>query len=462
MKKLFFLILILVTACSSTPRGRPVGSQFQLRSYRDVTLKNGLKVVLIPDQTLPYLTLGMLVRVGSSEDPYGLSGLNDMVTELMDKGTRRHSAIELADQMAQYGGEFGAQSGIDATYASASALSFHQDELLNHFAEILTEASFSATEIERLRKRKLAQLKQVADDPEGMTEIAFDEFLYGAHPYARPVSGRAKDVRAITKKNITKHYLQYFRPGNAQLAVVGQYSPDIVEKLEKAFGAWSDRPVKGPELAGWPKDVGQQILVVDRADLQQAQIRFGHRGIRRNDPDFVALRLANAILGGGFTSRLMAEVRVRRGLTYSVSSGFDARLDEGPFVISTFTRLDKVGETVKEVLKVVEEYQTQGPTEVEIKEAKALLRGQFPRTLETPEALASNLLYLRFYGVSDKYLANYLNDVDRISAADLKRVIKEHFDSKQLRILIHAPRAKTLPQVEGIAPVQVVPFSKYL
>lgn len=463
MKKFFAIITVLiVTGCSSAPLGMGSGSKFQLRPYKDVTLKNGLKVLLIEDRTLPYISLGMLIRVGSSQDPAGLSGLNDMVAELLDKGTRRHTALELSDLMAQYAGDFNVQADLDTTYASASALSFHQDQLISHFAEIITEASFTNVELERFRKRRIAQIKQLADDPEGLTEVAFDEFLYGDHPYARPVAGKLKDVRAIGKKHVTKHYLQFYRPGNAQMAVVGNYGPDIVEKLEKAFAEWRDRPVKQPTLSGYPQSKGQTVLVVDKPDLQQAQIRFGHKGIRRNHQDFIAIRVANAILGGGFSSRLMSEVRVKRGLTYSVSSGFDARLDEGPFVISTFTRHDKIGETVKEVLRVVDEYQKQGPSEVELSEAKALLKGQFPRTLETPEALASSLLYLRFYGVPDKYLTTYLNEVDRLKVSDIRRVIKEHFSAKDLQILIHAPRAKALPQVEGVAPVQVVPYQKYL
>ncbi len=458
-----FIAVLLSLGCSSSPISFGGGGEkFKLRPYKDVTLKNGLKVLLIEDKTLPYISLGMLIKVGSSQDPAGLSGLNDMVSELLDKGTRKHSAIELSDQMAQYAGDFNASAGIDATYASASALSFNEDKLLGHFAEIITEASFSKLELERLRKRRLAQIKQMADDPDGLTEVAFEEFLYGQHPYARPVAGKLKDVRAISKKHIIKHYLQYYRPGNAQLAIVGTYSPNIVEKLEAAFAKWSDRPVTQRTLTGYPQGTGRNVLVVDKGDLQQAQIRFGHKGIRRNNEDFVALRVANAILGGGFSSRLMEEVRVKRGLTYNVSSGFDARLDEGPFVISTFTRPDKIGETVKEVLRVVAEYQETGPTELELSEAKALLKGQFPRTLETPEALASNLLYLRFYGVTDNYLTTYLQEVERLKVADLKRVIKQHFNSENMQILIHAPRAKTVPQLEGVGPVEVVSYQKYL
>ncbi|MGE3388146.1 MAG: M16 family metallopeptidase, partial [Bdellovibrionales bacterium] len=303
---------------------------------------------------------------------------------------------------------------------------------------------------------------QLADDPESVTELALDTYLYPNHPYSKPVSGMIREVRMLSKKQITKHYLQYYRPGNAQLAVVGKFSPDIVNRLEAVFVNWTDRPVKARDAVAFPKSENQQILLIDRRDLQQTQIRLAHEGIRRNNPDFIALRLANAILGGGFSSRLMSEVRVKRGLTYSVSSYFDARLDEGPFVISTFTRNDKVGDTLREILRVVKEYQQNGPSEVEIAEAKALLKGQFPRTLETPESLASTLLYLRFYGVPDRYLTTYLNEVDKVSAQDLKRVINQYLKADNFKILLHAPRAKAMPQLEGLGPVTVAPPSQYL
>ncbi|MGE3385878.1 MAG: M16 family metallopeptidase, partial [Bdellovibrionales bacterium] len=203
---ILMMILIAVTAVTGCAGKSGGGSglfssnKFQLRPFREVTLKNGLKVILIEDQSLPYLSLGMLVRVGSRQDPAGASGLTDMVAELMDKGTRKHTALELSDQLAQYGGEFNAAASKDATYVAASSLSFHQDQLLKHFAEILTEASFSNLEIERLRKRKLAQLRQLADDPESVTELALDTYLYPNHPYSKPVSGMIREVRMLSKK----------------------------------------------------------------------------------------------------------------------------------------------------------------------------------------------------------------------------------------------------------------------
>lgn len=467
MKHLLICISVLVAlgcASSGGSKWNPLsfGGDFKLRPYKDVTLKNGLKVILIEDNSLPYLSLGMLVRVGSIQDPKNMSGLTDEVAELLDKGTRQHTAIELSDTMAQYGGEFNASASKDATYISGSTLSFHEDEFIKQFGEIVTEASFPQNEVDRLRKRKTAELRQLVDEPEAVLEVSSEALLFPNHPYEKPVSGLLKDVKGIKKKEIIKHYLQYYRPSNAQLAVVGKFSPQIVEKLEKAFGGWTDRAVKAPEKFSFPTVPGQQIWIVDKGDLQQAQIRLAHEGIARKNADYIPLRLASVILGGGFLSRLMTEIRVKRGLTYSINSGFDVRLNQGPFEISTFTRHDKIGETVKETMRVLKDFHEQGPTEAELAEAKALLKGQFPRSLETPEALASSLLYLRFFGIPDSYLTTFNKEVDRLKLSDVKRVAAEYLHPENLKIIVHAPKRKAQPQLEGIAPIKVVPANQFL
>lgn len=470
MRSLVAILGVLIVACSGSGV-KPGGffaksSGYELRPYRDVTLKNGLKVILIEDRTLPYLSMSMMVKAGAAQDPDGQSGLANSVAQMLDKGTRKRSAVQIADDLAQYGADFSAGAADDNTTLAISGLSFYQSRLITDLAEMVTEASFRDDEVERYRKRTIAQIHQLADEPEALTELAMDEYLYPGHPYSHPVHGKLKDFSGtsakVLKKNISKFYLQYYRPSSAILAVVGQFSSDILNDLESALGNWTDRPPMPAAVVPFPENRGLKVQILDRTDLQQAQIRLGHRGIQRNNPDFVALRAANAILGYGFTSRLMREIRVRLGLTYHIGSMFEAKLSEGPFVITTFTRLDKVGETLTETLKVVRAFVDQGPTEAELADAKSFLRGQFPRSLETPEALASNLLTLRFYGVPDTYLTSYLGDLDRLTLSDMNRVIKKYFAPEDFKILIHAPKEKVMDQVKSLGPVTVRSYKEFL
>lgn len=459
------LISFVMSSCVLTNKNlRSDSSDGHTRSVvdREITLGNGLKVLFIENKSLPYLSLAMMVRVGSRNDPLDSSGLTDVVADLLDKGTSNQNAVQIADSLEQYAGSFDASVGNDATLISANALSMHQDKLLAHFASLVSDPSFSQEEIERLKKRRAAQLKQLTDNPESMTDLAFEKFIYFNHPYANPSFGSMSHLKNINKKNVTKHYLTYFRPSNSTLAIVGKYSDDLPEKLEAIFGKWQDRKGKPSELVSFPSYSGQKIRLIDKKDLSQSQIRIGHEGVPRNHPEVIKLRLANSILGSGFTSRLMEEVRVKRGLTYSIHSIFDMRKEAGHFEISTFTRHEKVAETLRVVLETIESFKNKGVTEKELADGKATLKGQFLRSLETPEALATNVLYLRLYGVDDSFLKTYITDVESVTLQDLNLVIKSYFKPENLKILIHAPKDKVLEQLQVFGATEVKTLKEVL
>ena len=290
-----------------------------------------------------------------------------------------------------------------------------------------------------------------------------DSYLYGSHPYGNSSRGTITDIKRIKKKHIIRHYVSTYRPNNAQLAVVGNFSDDIVQRLNTAFAEWKPRKVDPVKVPSFPKIESMQMELINRADLKQTQIRFGHEGIKRTNPDYLAVRVANSILGGGgFTSRLMNEVRKKRGLTYHIGSYFDSRVSQGPFVVTTFTRHDKVQETIAETLRVLKEFRQKGVTKEEVENAKALLKGQFPRAIETPEALAQNLLILRFYGISDDYLTNYISTISKISEADVNRVIKKYIHPDKMKVLVYSSKSKVMGQLKSFGEVKVKNYQDFL
>lgn len=424
---------------------------YKLPPFEERKLANGLTVLLVPDQKLPYISLSLLIRAGSIQDPEGLTGLSSMVAELIDKGTKKRSAPQIAAELGQLGAELDATSSIEHTLISASSLSMQADALLKNVLEIVTEPTFSEKEIDRIRKQMLTMIDRRVDSPDAYTQLAFNAFLFGRHPYARPASGNQKSVMAIKKKHIIQHYLRHYRPNNAILAVVGKYTPELIEKVEKGFGAWQAREVPKSQFPEVEPIKGVQIELVDKPGLVQSQIRLGHLGIKRQNEDFVALRLANTILGGAFSSRLNDRLRKQLGLTYSTSSMFDARLDRGPFEIATFTKNNSAGQAVSEALKVLSEFREGGVKPIEVEMAKGYLKGVFPTAIETAEKLAFNLMLLRFHGISDGYLTSYLNEVDRLSVGDVNRVIKKYFDDKNLKVVVFSTASEVAPQLQPIA-----------
>jgi zinc protease len=444
--------LILVGCASFTQDSSP---RFELPKYEEIKLSNGLPVILIPDNTLPYFSMVMLIRSGSAADGLRTPGEANFVSELLDKGTRKLNAMVLADRWASLGAEFTSSVGEDFTFVNCNGLSTSREELLKTFAQVLTEPSFTQGEFNRLKKRKLAQLAKVSDDPGSYANLRYNEYLYADHPYAHPSVGTRRGVQSLRRRDVIRFYFKHYRPNNATLAVVGKFDSKIREQLETHFGQWKSSPIQESKVKDIAPIENKEIRLVSREDLAQTQILLGHHGVERKNSDFLSLRVANTILGGGFASRLNQRIRDDLGLTYTVYSYFDARKERGPFTIGTFTRNEKVGEMISEIDTLYKSFVEKGVTSEELKEAKGQLRGTFPRALETPEKLALNLLLLRAYGISDDYLKNYLRNLDDVTVAQVNAAIKKHMNPEKMRVLVYGPSKKVLPQLRPLGLVEV-------
>lgn len=438
------------SAAPATTVVAPKSPAAALRDFDELTLTNGLRLIFIPDATLPYFSLSMLIRSGSAQDPKGQEGLSSMVAELLNKGTKARTATQIADEIGGMGAEFDSNAAYDYSVVTASSLSSQGDQLFKNVIEIVTTPTFPDAEIERTRAQALAQIARLPDNADAYADLAFSAYLYGEHPYGRPTIGTAKSIRELKKKNIIQAYLRAYRPNNAIVTVVGQFTPELRKKIEAGFSAWAKRDVPETKLPDPDKVEGLSIRVIDKAGLVQSQIRMGHLGIKRTSPDFLALRVGNTVLGGAFSSRLNDRVRKDLGLTYGISSGFDARLQTGPFAVETFTKNASVGQAVKESIKVLEQVKAQGVTSEEVERTKGYLKGIFPAAIETPEKFAFNLMLLRHYGIADTYLSNYLSDIDDLSTGEINRALARSIDPKNMRILVYSQAKDVVSQLEPL------------
>lgn len=448
-----------VSAIGEGPLKRVVNNA-KLRSYEEHQLANGLKVLLVNDTTLPYVSYSLALKNGSNADPKDFAGLGHFVAELLETGTSKKSAAEIATELSKLAAEFDQSVSSDFTTLSSSCLSEDASALLDIFHDLVTQPSFTNQEIERKRKELIAEASKTQDNPEAFAEKAWFRYLYSGHPYGHTSLGQISNLKNMTKKQIIQYYLKYYRPNNATLVIVGKYTPELIEKAESLFGAWQARdlaPVVYPPVV---KVTGQEVLIVDKPGLVQAQIRIGNLGIKRTSEDFLTIRIANTILGGAFSSRLVDRVRKELGLTYSISSGFDARQDSGPFEISTFTKVSSVGKTIEESLAVLKKFHDSGVSSAEAEMSKGYLKGIFPTAIETAEKFAHNLVVLKLYGIDDSYLTQYISNVDKTTADDLNRVIKNNFDDKNLKILVYGPADQIKDQLKNFK-VEVKPAADF-
>jgi zinc protease len=241
--------------------------------------------------------------------------------------------------------------------------------------------------------------------------------------------------------------------------VTGDFSNQMGQSLSEKFGTWGKQDVPQKTFPTPPEFRGVNIRLIDKPDLTQSQIIMGNFGIKRSDPDYLKLRVANVILGGNFSSRLMERVRINLGLTYGITSNFDAGLDRGAFEISTFTKNQSVGNTISESIKVFKKFYADGVSSKEVDDAKNYLMGAFPRAIETPERLGFNLALLRLYNISDDYLKNFVTNVSVITPEEVNTAIKAHLDPDDLKIVVFSKAQDSAEQVRPLGLVEIKKFN---
>ncbi len=438
------------TSTSGYSAPRSAGT-FKLMPFKEVVLENGLKIVYIRDNSLPRLSLTVLFKTGNMQEPKELAGLNAMTAYLLEQGTQTRDAMKIADEFGQMGTSLDVSPGYDVTTIYADALTSNAQDLLQIFSDVLMNPAFKDIEINRLRSQIVASLKKKVDNPSSYADEQMDQFLYGEHPYGRDTSGTMEGLRAIRKQDIIKHYLTFYRPNNATMAVVGQFDDEFEKQLQEALGKWTKRTI--PTLTATPAPAvdALKVKLIVKKGLQQTQIRVSQMGIERKDNDFIPLRMANETLGGSFGSRLNQKVRDDLGLTYSIYSGFDARKDRGSFDISTFTKNETAAKALDETLKVVKDYVESGATEQEAVAARNQLVGQFPRAIETSDRLAYNLLVLDYYNISYDYLTDYISNVNKLRQKDVNAAMKRHIDPTKFKVIVYGNES-IIPQFKEYKP----------
>lgn len=453
MKKILVAILVVLIAGCATLGLQKSGA---LKPYKTSKLENGLNILYVNDEKLPYLSLSLVTMAGYARDPRDQTGLTAATFELLSKGIPNKNAIQLAHEIEQMGAELDATVTADYSMVSMEGLAWQEEKMLSLFADIVLRPTFLEAEIKRYQSRAVAVVQQRLDQAANLANEAFDGFYYGQHPYSQRDVGLIAHIKKLNRKAIVDHYNKVVRPNNSWLVVVGKYPSDIESKLQKHFGSWKPQDVHFDSLPQVEPIKGRKILLVNKADAAQAEIRIGHRGTDRRAEDHVHTTIANSILGQGFTSKLVDRIRDQLGLTYSISSRMDFKLHGSSFEIKTFTQNPRVGQTLSEIYKVYEEFQKEGVSKSDLETAQKYMVGVFPSLVETAEKTAYNLMVLRLFGVSDDYLRDYQKNIAKSTLSEVNASIKKNFDPHNIKIVIVAKKDEVLPQLKDLGDVEVI------
>jgi len=294
--KALVLVLALVVPSLALAGDEPV-----LPAVTRTTLPNGLRVVVAEYHELPLLNVAVFVGAGAAQDPPGKEGLAMLTATTLKRGTKGMSAEQLSEAIESLGGAIGAQSGTDATIMTAEFLAGDLDRGLDLVRRVLREPQFARDEVRRGRDEQLASLVAGLEEPGVVAERCFAPWLYGKHPYGLPPDGRRESVAELGRGDVRDFYDHWYRPNDTVFVLVGDVvADDAVRRIQAALGDWQPRPDAIAVRAGAPTPVpGRRVLLVDKPDATQTQIRIGAIAMARNDPDLLSSQVANVILGGG-------------------------------------------------------------------------------------------------------------------------------------------------------------------
>jgi zinc protease len=425
------------------------------------TLPNGLRVLVVERHSLPVVTLRLVVRAGAEKDPPDLPGTAQFVASMLDEGTTRRSALDVAEAIDSAGGSFDSGVDWDSTFGELSVLSDHTPLAFDLLADLVLHPAFAPSAVERVRRQTLSALDVLHQDPGYVADAVFDRLVFEGTPYGHPLDGTLGAVKRLTPEDLARFHAREYQPGRTLLAVVGDVEPEAAfREAVEYFGGWNGRAesAAGPPASVEATHVGRQVAIVNKPDAVQTEIRLGNLGIPRASPDYLALTVANQILGGPASNRLFSDLRGEHGLTYSASSDLDCRALAGSWEAKTSTRTPETAQAVRRALDEIKHMQEQSISQPELQMAVNYLIGHQALDFETSAGIADQFLDLMTYDLSLDTWSRLPLALRELSPEDVWNATRRHLDADRAVIVLVGNAAEFAKDLRKLGPTRVIPI----
>jgi zinc protease len=395
-------------------------------------LPNGMRIIWFTNDRLPVVDFEMLLRSGSRDDLAGKSGTAELLAASIDRGAGGLTTQQIAEKVESLGASRGATADDDSFQVNFHGLAPDADALIDLMAKIVRQPDFPAGEIKREQSRMLDGWSRLADYGDSLVDLAFRRSLTQGTIYSRGAVLSSKELAGLKRDDLVQYWKKHFTPQNATLMIVGKVDRKAFhDRVVSLFGDW-----KGPapqhekkvyRTAGFiPR--ANEVLLLDRPNLNQAQVRIGFRAPLVKDPRHYPLTVANALLGEYFHSRLNTLIRDQLGLTYGIGSAFTYSRDLALFSISAATRNEAVGELIQKTLGVLRGLKTQPVPGDEVSTAKDYLVGGFPLSTATLEGVAGRWLLNDLYDLGPNRLNEFVPRITAVTPQEVNSSVASSFD----------------------------------
>ena len=422
-----------------------------------IRLTNRLAVWFVERRRLPFVSVSLLVPAGSAIDPTDLPGLALLTADMLDEGAAGRSAIEIQEAFGRLGTAIETEAASDAVMLSLSVLPRHAEEACALVAGLVMRPTLAVEDFERVRTLRLNRLRQLRNSPSAVADQAFMQAIFGTHPYGHQPWGLTHGIERMGIADVVRVHEAAYQPASCTMTVVGSLEPaDVARIAESAFGAWETGSdlisSSATQRGGWQEMTSgptpypaspSRVILVDRPGAAQTELRIGHVAVPRSTPDYHALVLLNAILGGQFVSRINLNLREQKGYTYGAHTAFDFRRLAGSFVLQTSVQTDAtadaIGESLGEIAAIRGE---RPPTAQEVDLGRATLTRGYARNFETTGQVGRALAQLAIYDLPDDTFDRFVPGIRSVRAGDLTAVAERHLHPDGLVVVAVGDRAK--------------------
>jgi len=429
------MLIVILLALPLAAFAQPIGKR--------IVLENGMVLLLSEKHDIPMVTINVALRAGNAAVPADKPGLASITAALLTQGTERRTAQKISSEIDFIGGSLSTGGGDDFASAGLKVLKKDLRTGLDLLSDVLMHPVFEQKEIDRKVRSTLAEIQRQKEEPGVVASEAFEKLVYGDHPYGRTNDDVAAYLPKLTRRDILDFYRSRYSPSGTIIAVVGDVTEkEIIPLLDEYFNGW--KRIEPAAETSVPVPVIDAVTV-KKIDMNvvQASIDLGHIGISRENPDYYAVLIMNYILGGGgFSSRLMDNIRDNKGLAYGVHSAFSAQKETGHFSVSIQTKNESANEVIAETLKEIRRIQSEPVSDKELADAKAYLTGSFPLRMDTSAKIAALLTSIEIYHLGLDYPQKYSGLINSVTRGDIQRVAGKYLHPDKLVIVVVANQEK--------------------
>ncbi|MBO8130130.1 MAG: insulinase family protein [Candidatus Marinimicrobia bacterium] len=416
-------------------------------------MNNRLEVYLVERKSIPAVNAMLIINAGYSSDQLSKPGVANFAMDMLNEGTRKYTSLELNDELERIGASIVTGANLDYSYVNLTSLNTTLDKAFELFSEVVLNPSFPSDEIERVRKRIIANIQQEMARPVYMALRVLPRFIYGKdHPYGNPMtgSGTIESINSITREDLVNYYKVWFKPNNSKLIVVGDITrSDLRAILDKYFSKWKPGGVPEIKISKVTFPEKSVVYIMDKPQSPQSVIIAGHIAPLKNDPDNLAIEAMNRILGGTFTSRINMNLREEKHWSYGARSlVLDAR-GQPPFIVYAPVQIDKTADAMNEILGELNGILTEEPiTEEEFDKTVKNMVLSLPGRWETNRSILSSLAEIVIYDLPSDYYKKYPDEVKSLDISKLQKAAKKTIHPDKLIWVVVGDKEKIMGSIK--------------